>query len=63
MLKDILKNKTVHDNSFFDTTDLEGFPLNNLISLKEMDLKLQSDQLYYKFLVRQCQLNVNYYFS
>lgn len=52
MLKDILKNKTVHDDSFCDSTDLEGFPLNNLNSLKEMDLKLQSDTWYYKCLVR-----------
>ncbi|KAL5244020.1 hypothetical protein ACI65C_011430 [Semiaphis heraclei] len=53
MLKDILKNKTVHDDSFCDTTDLEEFPLNNLNSLKEIDLKLQSDKLYYKCLVKR----------
>jgi len=52
MLKEILKNKTVQDDSFSDSTDLEGFPLNSLNSLKEMDLKLQSDTNYYKCLVR-----------
>lgn len=51
MLKDILKTKTVHDDSFYDNTDLEGFPLNNLNSLEEIDLKLKSDTLYYKCLV------------
>eukprot|EP00102_Acyrthosiphon_pisum_P018510 XP_016655720.1 PREDICTED: uncharacterized protein LOC107882192 [Acyrthosiphon pisum] len=53
MLKEILKNKTVQDDSFCDTADLEGFPLNNLNSLKEMDLKLQSDTLFYKCLVKR----------
>lgn len=52
MLKEILKNKTVQDDSFSDSTDLEGFPLNSLNSLKEMDLRLQSDTNYYKCLVR-----------
>lgn len=51
MLKDILKNNSVHDDSFHDNTDLEGFPLNNLNSLKEVDSKLKSDTLYYKCLV------------
>lgn len=51
MLKDILKNNTAHDDSFNDNTDLEGFPLNNLNSLIEVDLKLKSDSLYYKCLV------------
>jgi len=35
MLKDILKNNLAHDDSFHDNTDLEGFPLNNLNSLKK----------------------------
>lgn len=52
MLNDILKNKTVHDDSFYENTDLEEFPLTNLNSLKEVDFKLKSDTLYYKCLVR-----------
>lgn len=52
LLKKILQNKTVHDESFYDNTDLEEFPLHNLDSLKKIDGKLKSDTLFYKCLVR-----------
>ncbi|XP_060879021.1 uncharacterized protein LOC132951247 isoform X2 [Metopolophium dirhodum] len=53
LLKKILQNKTVHDESFYDNTDLEEFPLHNLDSLKEIDGKLKSDTLFYKCLVKR----------
>lgn len=49
MLKDVLKLKTINDDSFNDSyIDVQCFPLNYLESLKEMDLKLQSEPLFLK---------------
>ena len=51
-MKNILKLKTINDDSFDNSyTEIQGFPLNDVNTLKEMDLKLESDSFFYKCLV------------